>query len=526
MAEGARRKLAKEEERGPQGMRRVLMRKQLLALACVTGLAGIIQFAGCGPRIFNSGPGSGFSGAPPTPLVVSGGDAPLCSILSFTVTITGMTLTAQTGQFGGGGAVSVLPAGNSVTLDFASLLDFTTVLSLSSLPAGTYSQLNVTLANPSINYLDTSKTPPVVATLTPTLSALTVPVTLNTPLTVSGSGIAGLTVDFNLLQSVLIDPKTGQLTGKVNPTFSASGLTSPGASGFAEFDDLRGIVQSITTTSTNTAYTGSFTLEPATGPALPVMVNSSTQFDGISGLGTLTKGTFVEVNALADANGNILANAIQVEEQEDASTGEAAFAGLITSVTYSSGQATKFNLFVGEENPDVSGQVPLRSILPVSITASTRFVTSALGAANFTSLVFGATTLGAGQRVVVHGQLNSGAAPTTATARSIFLGVQPVLGNVSSSAPVIYIGADGKAGGFYLAPCSPLFQPQPIAILTADSTTFVGITSLLDINSTTPFLVTKGLVLYDQAGGSWNGLVWRPPASVQAAGQVHQLPSP
>lgn len=503
------------------------MRKQLLALGCVMGLAGIIQFVGCQPRIFNKGPssGSGFSGSPPTPLVISGGDAPLCSILSFTVTITGMTLTAQPGQFGSGGAVSVLASGNSVTLDFASLLDFTTVLSLSSLPAGTYSQLSVTLANPSINYLDTSKTPPVVATLTPTLSALTVPVTLSTPLTVNGSGIAGLSVDFNLLQSVLIDPKTGQLTGMVNPTFSASGSTTPGASGFAEFDDLRGIVQSITTSSTGTGYTGRFTLEPATGQALPIKVNSSTQFAGISGLGSLTNGTFVEVNALADASGNIVANEIQAEEEENASTGESAFSGLITSVTYSSGQATKFNLFVGEEDPDVSGQVPLRSILPVSITSSTRFVTSALGT-NFTSLVFGANTLGAGQRVVVHGQLNSGTTPTTANARSIFLGVQPVLGNVSSSSPVIYIGADGKAGGFYLAPCSPLFQPQPIAVLTADSTTFVGITSLLDLNSTAPFLVTKGLVLYDQAGGSWNGLVWSPPATVQVVGQVHQLPSP
>ena len=488
------------------------MRKQLLALACVMGLAGIIQSTGCG------GGRVGSIGAASTPLVVSGGDAPLCSILSFTVTITGMSL----GSGSGGGTYSVLASGNPVTLDFASLLDFTTVLSLSSLPSGTYSQVTVTLANPSINYLDTTHTPPVVATLTPTLSALSVPITLATPLTVNGSGIASLSVDFNLLQSVLINPTTGQLTGTVNPTFSASGLTTPGANGFAEFDDLRGIAQSITTSSSSTAYTGSFTLEPATGQALPIKVNSSTQFAGISGLGSLTAGTFVEVSALADANGNIVANEIQAEELENASAGEAAFAGLITSVTYSSGNATKFNLFVGEEDPDVSSQVALRSVLPVSITSSTRFAASALGT-NFTNLVFGATTLGPGQRVVVHGQLNSGTAPT-ANARSIFLGSQPVLGNVSSSSPTVHVGAGGKAGGFYLAPCSPLFQPQPIAILTAESTTFVGITNLLDLTSTAPFLVTKGLVLYDQAGGSWNGLVWKAPATVQVAGQVHQLP--
>jgi hypothetical protein len=490
------------------------MRKQLLALACVVGLAGIIEFPGCEGRVSRS------AGAPTTSLVVFGGDAPLCSILSFTVTITGMTL----GSEAGGSAISILAQGNSVTLDFASLLDFTTMLSLSSLPGGTYSQLTVTLANPHINYLDTSKSPPVVSTLTPTLSTLTVPVSLSPPLTVSGSGAAAVSLDFNLLQSVLTDPTTGQLTGKVNPTFSAAASTTPGTSGFAEFEDLRGIVQSIATTSTNASFVGSFKFQPATGQALTVEVASSTNFAGVSGLGSLTAGTFVEVQAFADANGNIVANEIQAEEQEDAAKGEAAFSGLITSVTYSSGSATQFNLYVDEETPDVSSEVPLRSVLSVSIASSTRFVATALGK-NFTTLAFGASTLGAGQHVVVHGQLNTGTAPPTASARSIFLGLQPVLGNLSTSAPVVFTAGDNKAGGFYVAPCSPLFQPQPIAVVTSDVTTFVGISSLLDLTSSTPFLVTKGLVFYEQTAGSWNGLVWSAPANVQVAEQVHQLPS-
>jgi hypothetical protein len=362
------------------------------------------------------------------------------------------------------------------------------------------------------------------ASLTPTLSALTVPVTLSTPLTVSGTGTAGVTLDFSLLQSVLTNPSTGQLTGDVDPTFTATPMTTPGTTGFATFDDLRGIVQSIKTTSTSTAYTGSLTLQPASGRTLTVEVNSSTKFYGISGLGSLTAGTFVEVNALADASGNIVANGVEAEEQENASSSEAAFVGLITSVTYSSGQATQFSLFVGEEDPDLSGQVPLRSVLSVNITSTTRFVANALGA-NFTTLTFGAKSLGTGQRVAVHGQLSSGLAAPTASARAIFLEVQPVLGNLSSKAPVAYLPSDSKAGGFYMVPCSPLFQPQPIAVLSSDSTNFVGITSLLDLTSNTPYLVTKGLVFYQQAGGTWNGFVWSAPASVQVAEQVHQLPA-
>lgn len=489
------------------------MRKQLLALACVVGLAGIIEFAGCEGHVSQS------VGVPSTSLVVFGGDAPLCSIFSFTVTITGMTV----GLSSGGSPVSVLVPANAITLDFASLLDFTTVLSLSGLPAGTYSQVTVTLANPQINYLDTSKSPPVVSTLTPTLSTLTVPISLSPPLTVTGTGTAGLSVDFNLLQSVLTNPTTGQLTGNVTPTFTATASTTPGASGFAQFADLRGIAQSITTTSTNPSFIGSFTLQPATGQTLKIEVNSSTTFGGISGLGSLQAGTFVEVSAFADANGNIVANEIEAEEQEDASTGEAAFLGLITSVTYSSGQATQFNLFVSEENPDVSTQVPLRSVLPVSIISSTSFTASAL-AKNFTTLVFSAASLGAGQRVVVHGQLNTGTTPLTANARAIYLELQPVLGNLSYAPPVVYTASDSKAGGFYMVPCSPLFQPQPIAVLTSDSTTFVGLASLLDLTSATPFLVTKGLVFHEQTAGTWTGLAWSAPANVQVAEQVHQLP--
>lgn len=501
------------------------MRKQLLALACVVALAGMIYSAGCSARL---GSQRVPLGSPSGSLVVSGGDVPLCNILSFTVTITGMALTPQlsgtSAGGGGGGAVSVLPAGNSVTLDFASLMDFTSMLSLSSVPSGTYTQLAVTLANPSLTYLDTSVSPPVVSTLIPTLSTLTVTIDLNPPLTVAGNGTGAIALDFNLLQSVLTDPTTGELTGNVTPTFSATPSTSPGTNGFAEFEDLRGIAQSVTTTSSNSAFTGSFTLQPATGQTLTVEVTSATKLEGISSLGGLVAGTFVEVHAFADANANIVAKEIVVEEQEDATARQAAFLGLITSVTRTSGSATQFDLYVREEDPDLSSLVPLGSVLPVTITSATRFVITAPGT-NFANFTFDPTTLGAGQRLVVHGELNSGTAAATASARSIFMGLQSILGNldVSPSTPVV-VGSDGMTGGFTLMPCSPLFQSQPITVLTSANTTFAGITSLAGLTSAKPFLVTKGLLFYEQSLGTVNSVTWLPPANLQVATQVHQLP--
>ena len=504
------------------------MRKQLLVLTTVVVLAGIVHFSGCGKSS-----GTITISQPTGLLVVYGGDVPLCSILSFTVTISGMTLTPQvtsTSPGGGsGGPVSILPAGSSVTLDFASLLDFSRVLTLVKLAPGTYTQLTVTLANPQITYLDTTISPPVVKTLTPTLSTLTVTIDLNPSLTVAANGAAALGLDFNLLQSILIDPTTGQLTGNVTPTFTATPSATPGANGFAQFEHLQGIVQSVSTTSTNSAYTGSFTLQPSSGAPLTVEVTSSTTLSGVSGLANLTAGTFVEVQAIADANANIVAQQLEAEEQEDATTGKVAFTGLISSVTRTSGNATQFNLYVSEEDPNVSSAVPLGSLLPVSVssvTPTTSFVISTPGT-NFANFSFNPTTLGAGQRVVVHGQLSSGTSSPTASALSIYLGSQTILGHLdlSPTTPVV-VGTDGKTGGFYLQPCSPLFQSQPIAILTSVNTPFTGITDLTGLTSQNPFLITKGLLFYRQTIGTVNSVSWLPPANLQVAEQVHQVTSP
>ena len=499
------------------------MRRQLLAMAFVVAIAAVIQF-GCG----GGGPGAtrpGFT-QPTGSVALFGGDAPLCSILSFNVTITGVTLTPA----GGGTPVSILASGNSITLDFASLMDFATMMTLSNVPLGTYDQLNVTLSNPQITFLDTSKTPPAITTISPTLSALSISLALNPPVTVAANGTIGLQLDFDLLSSVQTD-LNGQITSNVIPSFTASQPTPTSGTGFADFDDLRGIVQSVSTNSSSPAFTGDFTVQTVHGPTLAIHTTSSTQFDGVSGLSGLTVGTLVEVHAFLDSSGNLVAKEVEAEEQEDAPNGKAAFVGLITSVVRdpSTGAATQFNMYVREEDPDVSSRVALRSSLTVNVTSSTRFVLTAKGT-NFASFSFGATTLGVGQRVVVHGQLPSGTgAATGADARSIFLGLQPILGNLSLSptTPIVKNAADSKLGGFTLLPCSPVFQSQPpITVLTSDQTAFAG---LSDLNGLTaipplPLLLVKGLLFYQQTSGNVNSVTWIPPANVQVAKQVHQLP--
>jgi hypothetical protein len=496
------------------------MRKQLWAMAIVIGLALAIQF-GCGGGTPRTGGGLGLT---PGSVVVFGGDAPLCSILSFTITVNGITLTPQTG----GSAVSILPAGKSVTLDYASLIDFTTFLTFANVNPGTYSAMTLTLSNPQLTYLDTTQDPPAPATIAPTFSSLTVNLDLNPAVTVEGDGTVGLQLDFNLLQSVQLDD-AGQITGEVTPAFTVNQATPSASTGFTEIDDLRGIVQSVTPTSANTAFTASLQVQPSGGPALTVNVTSSTTFDGVSDLSALATGTYVEVQAFIDASGNIVAQEVVAEADEDAAAGKAAFRGLITAVTRdSSGNATQFTLFVAEEAPDVSAEVPLRSALTFNVLSSSSFAISAPGA-NLASFAFGPTTLGIGQQVVVHGQLPSPVtAPPAADARSVYLGLQPILGDLSTDPTTpLTIGSDGKTGGFTLLPCSPVFQSQPITEITYFQTAFTGLTDLNDFKVPGQhFLSVKGLLFYQQTPGQVNSVTWVPPASVQVATGLHQISGP
>jgi hypothetical protein len=402
-------------------------------------------------------------------------------------------------------------------------MDFATMLSLSNVPPGTYDALGITLSNPQLTYLDASTTPPSLKTIAPTMSSLTINLNLNPAITIASNGTVALQLDFNLLNSVSIGSNS-QFT--VTPTFTANLASASGSNGFAEFDDLSGLVQSVNTSSTNSSFVGSFAISSPNAPTFTVYVTSSTTFAGVSGLSGLTAGTFVEMDAFLDSKANIVANTVVAEDQEDQASGEAAFSGLITSVTPQTGSATQFTLLVGEENPDVSSRVGLFSTLTFNIApSSTRFGLTAQ-AADFANFPFGTANLAAGQRVVVHGTLPSGSGTAqTATARSVFLGLQSILGNLSTNPSTPVATSDGVDGGFTLLPCSPLFQPAQITVLSAQQTAFLGISNLYSLNSSgAHFLLVKGLLFNEQSTTSFGVESWTVPANVQVANQIHQLP--
>jgi hypothetical protein len=95
---------------------------------------------------------------------VTGTDAPLPSVVSFQVDITGMMVTDANNN-----SQSVL--NGTQTVDFARLNGLRTLLDINTIPAGTYTSVTVTLANPQIGYLNVAN-PPTNPPTRPTISTL------------------------------------------------------------------------------------------------------------------------------------------------------------------------------------------------------------------------------------------------------------------------------------------------------------------------------------------------------------------
>lgn len=504
----------------------VLLIVASLMIVCGGNSSLMQQPSSSTPSVSNSSSSSS-SSSPPSlgSVVIFGKDAPVCDVLSFTVTITAASLTPQ----GGGTPVSVLASGKPITVDFARLMDFATILNTASLAAGTYSSLTLTISNPQLTVLDVATIPPAAITLATTLTSSTVSVPIQPALQVAGSASAGLEVDFDLLKSIQTD-MNGQVTGTVSPVFDASPSIESSDNGLGELDDLEGLVQSVTTTGGSPAFIGSFSLATDDGSTRVVNVTSSTQFDteendsaqqGSNILNQLAAGTFVEVDAFVDSSGNIVAKSVEVEEQEDASQHKSAIVGLVSSVARdTSGAATQFTLIVRNTMPEEGPPAAAPTLeLNFSVAKSTRFKITAQGV-NEAQLQFDPTTLGVGQEVVVHAQMPSTAGPGTGVvAKAIFLRLRSVVGNFSA---LLSPSPAGNSGGFTFLSCGALFHGQPITVVTFDNTAFAGVSGLTGL-TTQPELVVKGLLFYEQKPLTVNGVGAVVPGWVLEAKQVHQL---
>lgn len=488
--------------------RKRLMRKRALAVSFLVGLAALILASCGGNEAVTPTPGSGA-------LYIFIGDTPVSDVLSLRVYITGMTLKVQ----GGESTVTVIPS-SYIKVNFASLRDFATILNLTAVPEGTYDQATITFSIPQLALYDPTQTPPVTV-LTAVFSTSGPTIAIRPALTIVKNQVHALRLDFDFLRSIELDAD-GQVTGNVTPIFKASPVLATADQGFGELDDLVGFVRTVSPSSTSGDVTGSFNVQllAGTGPSLAVNLTSTSQLYGVPALNQLETGRVVEVDAVVDDNGNLVAKTVEVEDRAVVEENKLAFLGYVTSVTKDeSGKVTQFSLYVREEEPEYTYGVPLDSVVVVNVAESTTFQYSSR-LTNFLTLPFDATAVTPGQELIVHGKYTTTTdQPTTVDANMIFLKLQTVQGALSS---LVQVGSDGRTGAFSFAPGASLLQGSPVMVFTNNQTVFLNVFGLGDLRPQATLLV-RGLPFYQAQASTINGVPVPAGTLVITARQVHQL---
>lgn len=488
---------------------------------------------GCGEVISTT------STAPATGgLVLLVSDTPACNVLAYSAAVNGMILRSQSE----GKAANVFKGvlGPNIKVNFGGLRDTTSILRVAPVTVGTYDQVDLTTGQGYFAYFDPTKTS-LFTSFLQSSAASSGTYAIQPPLTISKGSISALRMDLDVRHSIAVK-QDGTLVGTSRSAITFTPVAADSVTGFGRLQDLRGFVLSVTSGSTISQFLGSLNIQLHSGitavPQVAVNIGPATKMitadypDGVSEemnpdvnirqvIGGVLGGSYVEVDGYVDSKGNLIAETVQVEDQENSNTHRSALIGTITRITRDlSGSATELNLYVAETHPDAVFTVPANSSLQVNVTGTTKFNYSSR-ALNFASLPFDATSMAVGQQIVVHGPSNSGTTnnQTTVDAESIYLKLQTHDGNFSS---LISSGSDDRTGAFWLKTCCTIFEGSPILVFTNNNTSFLNLIGLSALTPQ-PDLVIKGLLFYEPKSLTINGVAVPPGTLVMFADQVHRV---
>jgi Domain of unknown function (DUF4382)/Domain of unknown function (DUF5666) len=468
-------------------------------------------------------------------------DTPSCDLLSFGVFLVEMKLHVA-GQ-PATSLVTVWPTGlasaaTSPVVEMSTLRDIMSVANLTSIPPGTYDQIQMKAV---LNYgstYDSAQSPPI-KNFTPTVTSDSVIINLKPDLTITSGKVSAIMMDLDLPQSLNVDSQ-GQLTGTVSWVFSGYPMAASGPTGFGEMDSVYGFVRTVNSSSPGTGFTGSFLLQTHTssavgnGPALNINLTDSTDLCmnstcgvPVSELDQLTTGSYVEADVYIDENGNVVARRIQVEDREFLTQQLLAYVGPVLHVTKdSNGNVTQFEMLVRETEPPDASNVPNSTPVTVYVTQSTTFnplliSPELMSLASSGNLDFAVNTIVPGQEVVVHGVFSKASGGmTTVTANSVYPRFQGVQGMFSSLAGSP--GSDNKTGAFQMAPCNGLLSSNPFMVVTDAQTVFENTSGLTTLSPTTPILA-RGQMYFNVNGSTINGVPIPPRTNVLLATRVRQF---
>jgi hypothetical protein len=452
--------------------------------AFVCALAALV--VGCSGNSTTTPPQQMQSGS----VFVTGTDAPLPSVVSFQVDITGLTVSDGVNP-----PVSVL--NGTQTVDFARLNGLRTLLDINTIPAGTYTQVAVTLANPQIGYLNVPNpqtnppTRPTISTLnsttTPAVTLTTSSVTINLPqpLVVAANDIIGLKFEFDLRKSIAVDA-TGQITGSVTPNLDLKAITPSDSDAYID-DFVSGVV------SVN-ASGNSFVVQGPHGHQFTVMTNGDTEIEGGETLSNLAVNSIVEISGTLDRlSHSILADTICIVSQDKFWAG-----GLITFVEPPNGTATDFDLYVRNVLPANTG-FNSGQISTIDLTGNEKYfiywMHNVFVNPRFSNIFFNSGLLVPGQHVSVAGPFSN----DTITVKRVVLRHEGhnggwVVGSTNPGASTFQFNSNGLAGVLF---------DGPVTVYVTPFTRFLGgLHGINDLQGTSALpLRVVGLVLKDPISG-------------------------
>ena len=452
-----------------------------LAICAVVGLSS------CGGSMSSPTPQAGQAS-----VFTVGTDAPLPSIVSCEVNVTGISLN------NGGTPVSVLA--QPAIVDFAQLSGLHQLLDLTAVPTGTYTSATITIASPVIGYLNTSVTPPTVSTINGTLTQSSVTVNFAQPVVVTNADLFGLRMEFDLRQSLQTD-MNGQVTGTVNPVFEVALLNSTDAQ--VSIDDFHGGVVGVTGPN-------SFMIQGPHGRQWTVETSASTMMDDPNTpISAFTTTTIVEVSGTLDP----VSHDIMASEVEVVSNNGFYLGGLFTNIRPAPGAATQADLYVRDELPAING-ISDGQIETLNLNGSENYLIEHIHLP-LTTLLFNNSELAAGQRVGIGGAVATTNGVTTLTVHRVVLKRQ---GQAGTWVPGSTVVQNNNAGTFQLNDnwTAGVLLPSPLTVMTTNDTNFINLSGLSALQGTSALRIrVVGFILINQATGQ----------AVMVARSVEQLSS-
>jgi hypothetical protein len=328
------------------------------------------------------------------------GDATNDQIAKAELTVSSITLTGT----GGTANTSNLLAA-PVEFEFSHSAGTFEPVSLSKVPAGTYSAASISWSNPEVVTVNAG----VPSKLSASPSSGTANVTFSANITV-GSSPTFLNFDLDLTNSFQINGTSVT----VSPTFNVTATSVPtGGNGEGdddgESDDVHGKVTAINAPK--------FTIQTNAGSSIDFSTDTSTQFkDGITQLSDLKVGDVVEVDSSTQADGTKLATKV---ERESSNSGEEA-EGLIQNLDNPLTTVT-----IVHQVDSVSTAAP--TTVDITVNAQTQYIVRADKLS--VSGTFDAAHIGKGQRV----EADADGQASPIVARKLKLREQALIGTVSNA---------------------------------------------------------------------------------------------